>query len=73
MAQDAQGNHTGRCGRIQQVIEGLARAWEGRIELHLLGPMAAYDFAGTTPPEDDMNLLTLLSAGPTEDNWVIRG
>lgn len=28
---------------VWQVIEDLARAWEGRIELQLLGPMAAYD------------------------------
>ena len=34
---------------MRQVIEHLARAQEGRIELRLLGPMAAYDFAGTTP------------------------
>ena len=36
---------------MQQVIEDLTRALEGRIELRLLGPIAAYDFAGTTPPE----------------------
>jgi len=34
---------------MRQVIEDLARAWEGRIELRRLGPMAAYDFAATTP------------------------
>jgi Gas vesicle synthesis protein GvpL/GvpF len=37
---------------IEQVIDDLARDWEGRIELRLLGPMAAYDFAGTAEPED---------------------
>jgi hypothetical protein len=36
----------------ERVIEDLARDWEGRIEVQLLGPMAAYDFAGTTKPED---------------------
>lgn len=36
---------------MQQMIEDQARAWEGRIELRLLGPMAAYDFVGTTPPQ----------------------
>jgi hypothetical protein len=32
---------------IERVIKDLARRWEGRIEIQLLGPMAAYDFAGT--------------------------
>jgi hypothetical protein len=31
---------------VERVIEDLAREWEGRIDLQLLGPMAAYDFAG---------------------------
>jgi hypothetical protein len=31
---------------VERVIENLAREWEGRIDLQLLGPMAAYDFAG---------------------------
>jgi hypothetical protein len=29
---------------VERVIEDLAREWEGRIEVQLLGPMAAYDF-----------------------------
>jgi chemotaxis protein histidine kinase CheA len=32
---------------VERVIEGLAREWEGRIEVRLLGPMAAYDFVMT--------------------------
>lgn len=32
---------------VERVIEELAREWEGRIDLQLHGPMAAYDFAGT--------------------------
>ncbi len=36
---------------MEQVIEDLARDWEGRIEVQLLGPMAAYDFAGPAKPE----------------------
>jgi hypothetical protein len=36
---------------VERVIEDLAREWEGRIDLQLLGPMAAYDFAGTAQPE----------------------
>jgi hypothetical protein len=35
---------------VERVIEELARAWEGRIDVQLLGPMAAYDFAGTAGP-----------------------
>lgn len=36
---------------VERVIEDLARDWEGRIEVQLLGPMAAYDFVATTKPE----------------------
>jgi|GEM_PF-495612 hypothetical protein len=30
---------------VERVIEDLARDWQGRIEVQLLGPIAAYDFA----------------------------
>lgn len=36
---------------MERVVEELASEWEGRIELQLLGPMAAYDFTGTAQPE----------------------
>ena len=36
---------------MQQVIEDLADEWEGRVEVRLLGPMAAYDFVGAVLPE----------------------
>lgn len=36
---------------IERVIKALAREWEGRVDLQLLGPMAAYDFTGTGQPE----------------------
>jgi Gas vesicle synthesis protein GvpL/GvpF/Lsr2 len=36
---------------VERVIGDLARQWEGRIDVQLLGPMAAYDFAGTAQPE----------------------
>jgi len=36
---------------VERVIEDLAHGWEGRIEVQLLGPMAAYDFAGTAQSE----------------------
>ncbi len=41
-------------GREDEVVRAtgeLARDWEGRVELRLLGPMAAYDFAGTVLAE----------------------
>lgn len=37
-------------GQLEQVAEDLARTWADRMELRLLGPMAAYDFVGTTQP-----------------------
>jgi hypothetical protein len=36
---------------MEAVLEDLAGAWDGRIEIRLLGPMAAYDFVGTAAPE----------------------
>ena len=33
---------------LAQALSGLASDWEGRVEIRLLGPMAAYDFT-TTP------------------------
>lgn len=36
---------------VEQVIEDLARQWEGRIELELLGPTAAYDFVNPRKPQ----------------------
>jgi hypothetical protein len=37
--------------RSERVIGNLARDWEGRIDVQLLGPMAAYDFTETAGPE----------------------
>lgn len=36
---------------VERVVGDLAREWQGRIDLQLLGPMAAYDFAATSAPE----------------------
>jgi hypothetical protein len=36
---------------VERVIADLAHEWEGRIDVQLLGPMAAYDFARTAQPE----------------------
>jgi hypothetical protein len=41
----------GQRSDMQRVVEDLARAWQGRIEVQLLGPMAAYDFTATAKPE----------------------
>lgn len=38
---------SGRDRELRDVIDGLAREWQGRVELRLLGPMAAYDFVGS--------------------------
>lgn len=35
---------------MEKAVEDLAGKWEGRVELRVLGPMAAYDFVGTTQP-----------------------
>ena len=38
---------------LRQVVEELADEWQDRIELRLIGPLAAYDFvAGSAPPAD---------------------
>lgn len=37
--------------RLLEVVRQLTADWEGRIDLRLMGPMAAYDFVGTLAPE----------------------
>lgn len=37
---------------LERALWRLAREWEGRVELSLMGPLAAYDFVGTVSPED---------------------
>jgi hypothetical protein len=41
---------TDRAPELEQALERLARDWSDRAELRLIGPMAAYDFVGTTAP-----------------------
>jgi Gas vesicle synthesis protein GvpL/GvpF len=41
---------TGQEKDMEKAVEDLARKWEGLVELRVLGPMAAYDFVGTTQP-----------------------
>jgi hypothetical protein len=42
---------SGQESDMEAALEELAGAWDGRIEMRLLGPMAAYDFVGTAAPE----------------------
>jgi hypothetical protein len=35
---------------MEAAIEDLARDWDRRVEMRLLGPMAAYDFVGSREP-----------------------
>jgi hypothetical protein len=35
---------------MDKTVEDLARKWEGRVDLRVLGPMAAYDFVQTAQP-----------------------
>ncbi|MER6509397.1 GvpL/GvpF family gas vesicle protein [Nonomuraea sp. NPDC001636] len=37
-----------RRAEFEQAVDELARRWSGRVELRLLGPMAPYDFVGTS-------------------------
>jgi hypothetical protein len=37
----------GQQKEMRKTVKDLARKWEGRVELRVLGPMAAYDFVGT--------------------------
>jgi Gas vesicle synthesis protein GvpL/GvpF len=39
---------------LEEAVDELTREWDGRIELRLMGPMAAYDFVGTTTPAQDI-------------------
>jgi gas vesicle protein GvpL/GvpF len=35
---------------LEQAVQRLADEWNGRVEVRLIGPMAAYDFMGTADP-----------------------
>lgn len=41
---------TDRAPDLERALDELAQEWNGRIELRLIGPLAAYDFVGTTQP-----------------------
>jgi len=42
---------TGKQADLEEALSEVARDWEGRVELRLLGPMAPYDFVATPVPE----------------------
>ena len=44
---------TGKAEALRQEIERLAGEWRDRMELQLIGPLAAYDFVGTSAPTAD--------------------
>lgn len=41
---------TSRQEELEQALNELAREWDGRVQLRLLGPMAPYDFVATLAP-----------------------
>jgi hypothetical protein len=41
---------TAKQADLEAAVEELARDWEGRAEVRLLGPLAAYDFVVTQRP-----------------------
>ncbi|MBD8053839.1 GvpL/GvpF family gas vesicle protein [Rhodococcus ruber] len=40
-----------RQGELEEAVGSLAQEWDGRVEMTLLGPMAAYDFVMKREPE----------------------
>ncbi|MFI5611952.1 GvpL/GvpF family gas vesicle protein [Amycolatopsis sp. NPDC051903] len=42
---------TARQEDLEAALDELAKEWEGRVEVRLLGPLAAYDFVVTRTPE----------------------
>jgi hypothetical protein len=43
---------TDRQADLERAVERLAREWEGRVTVRLLGPMAPYDFVVTQAPQE---------------------
>jgi hypothetical protein len=41
---------TGKAEALRQAVEQLAEEWRDRINLRLIGPLAAYDFVGNSAP-----------------------
>ncbi len=40
-----------RQDELEQAVGALAEQWDGRVEMRLLGPLAAYDFVLSPTPE----------------------
>jgi hypothetical protein len=43
----------GKVEALRQAVESLAEEWQGRIDVRLIGPLAAYDFVGASAPAPD--------------------
>jgi hypothetical protein len=43
---------TSKVPDLERAIEKLSHDWKGRVELRLMGPLAAYDFVGTATPSE---------------------
>jgi hypothetical protein len=43
---------TGKADKLQQAVDRIAEQWQGRIEVRLIGPLAAYDFVGAPAPAE---------------------
>jgi hypothetical protein len=41
---------TGKAEALRETVERLAEGWGDRIDLKLVGPLAAYDFVGNVAP-----------------------
>ncbi|MDX6416617.1 MAG: hypothetical protein QOG28_1237 [Trebonia sp.] len=41
---------TGKAEALRHVVERLAGEWQDRVDLQLMGPLAAYDFVGNSAP-----------------------
>jgi hypothetical protein len=44
---------TGKAQALQEALAGLADDWRGRVEVQLIGPLAAYDFVQAPAPAAD--------------------
>jgi hypothetical protein len=40
---------TGKAEALRHTVEQLAEQWGDRMDLRLIGPLAAYDFVGSAP------------------------
>lgn len=48
-----------QASRQEEIVAALADHWDGRVQLRVLGPMAAYDFVGTAGTGADMDSISI--------------